>query len=108
MGPLPGRAPGPRSRWPLPQRPPARPVHPRRSIRMRLANARLIDGTGAPPLPDATLVFGERIEAIGLGPPADPPDLDVAGRTVLPGLINAHIHLTFDPTNPDALNAARA
>jgi imidazolonepropionase-like amidohydrolase len=59
--------------------------------------ARLIDGTGAPPLLDAVvLIDGERIVAVGSGL-AVPPDarvIDLGGATLLPGLIDLHTHLT--------------
>ncbi|HBY99363.1 MAG TPA: amidohydrolase family protein [Chloroflexi bacterium] len=61
----------------------------------------IIDGTGAPPLPDAFLrVEGGRISAVGrmsdLREDQGGEDvLALEGRTVLPGLINAHEHLTF-------------
>jgi imidazolonepropionase-like amidohydrolase len=63
-----------------------------------LTGATLIDGTGAAPMPDAAVVIdGERIIAAGprrgLAWPADAQVMDVAGRTLLPGLIDAHDHL---------------
>src|SRR5437762_2467506 len=58
----------------------------------------LIDGTGRPPLTNAVLLIDAgRISAVG---PADkvkaPPGaraLDLKGRTIIPGLINAHGHV---------------
>ena len=63
-----------------------------------LSNARLIDGTGAAPLKDATIVIdGERIEAITRARQSDFPRdaeiIDCAGKTVLPGLIDVHDHM---------------
>ena len=65
-----------------------------------LRGATLIDGTGAPPLRDATLVVQDgRIESITSGaggpPPAAPEVIDATGLTVLPGLIDCHDHLAF-------------
>jgi imidazolonepropionase-like amidohydrolase len=65
-----------------------------------LEGVTLIDGTGAPPLSDATLVVVDgRIAAVGpRGRVKLPPDAqvrDLAGRTVIPGLIDAHAHVTF-------------
>lgn len=59
-------------------------------------NALLVDGTERPPLPDATIVVtGNRIAAAGQGiaVPEHASVLDLRGKTVLPGLIDAHIHL---------------
>src|SRR5262247_525633 len=63
-----------------------------------LTGATLIDGTGAEPVRDAAIAIdGERIAAAGarreVSWPADATVIDVAGRTVLPGLIDAHDHL---------------
>jgi len=63
-----------------------------------LKNARLIDGTGASPVNSATIVIdGNRIievTARNRGDfPADAEIIDVAGMTVLPGLIDCHDHL---------------
>jgi imidazolonepropionase-like amidohydrolase len=62
-----------------------------------LQGARLIDGTGRAPLPDAVVVIdGDRIAAVGpAGKVKAPPGarvIDVKGRTIVPGLINAHGH----------------
>ena len=64
-----------------------------------LTNARLIDGTGAPPRDGVTVtVDGARIAAIDEAGAAQPPPgaqvLDLEGRTLLPGLIDAHVHLS--------------
>lgn len=62
-----------------------------------LLHARLIDGTGADPVEDAHLLLRDgRIALIGPGRPAaaiDAPAYDLAGRTVMPGLIDGHVHL---------------
>jgi imidazolonepropionase-like amidohydrolase len=63
-----------------------------------LKNARLIDGTGASPVPSATIVIdGNRITAVTARNQgnfsADSEVIDVAGMTVLPGLIDCRDHL---------------
>jgi imidazolonepropionase-like amidohydrolase len=63
-----------------------------------LRNARLIDGTGAGPVKDATIVVGDdRISAVTdrshADFPADAQVIDCAGMTVLPGLIDCHDHM---------------
>lgn len=60
--------------------------------------ARIIDGTGADAIENGVLVVRDgRIEAVGAaGAVEAPPDaeqIDVAGRTIMPGLINAHGHV---------------
>ena len=64
-----------------------------------LVGARLWDGTGAPARPATIVVQGKAITAI-LNPgerkwPDDAVVYDVAGKTVMPGLIDLHTHLTF-------------
>lgn len=84
------------------------PDHPS----LLIAGGTVIDGTGAAPLPATdVLVVGDRIEA--LGPQAwarastltDPVErIDATGRTVMPGLIDAHCHITFgEPASNDEL-----
>jgi imidazolonepropionase-like amidohydrolase len=65
-----------------------------------LRGATLIDGTGAPPVRDATLVVQDgRIESIATGAGGSWPSthevIDASGLTVLPGLIDCHDHLAF-------------
>src|SRR5438045_470464 len=63
-----------------------------------LKNARLIDGTGAAPIDGATIVLRDnRIEAVATRSQSDFPGdahiIDLAGMTVLPGLIDCHDHM---------------
>jgi imidazolonepropionase-like amidohydrolase len=70
-----------------------------------LANARLLDGTGAPPRePASVLVRDGRIEAVaGAGdPPAAAQTIDLEGRTLMPGLIDAHAHVLAKLAPPAA------
>jgi imidazolonepropionase-like amidohydrolase len=69
-----------------------------------IQNPNLIDGTGSAVRQASVLVVGDRIEAIG--PRADAAAkerngdslnrLDGRGLTVMPGMIDAHAHCTFD------------
>ncbi len=68
--------------------------------RLALVGGMVIDGYPGPPLHHATvLIEGSKIKTVG---PAEhvviPPGttiIDTSGRTVLPGLIDAHVHLTI-------------
>jgi imidazolonepropionase-like amidohydrolase len=65
-----------------------------------LAHVRVIDGTGATPLDDQTIVIGEgKIQSVGPSGdakvPANAQTLDLQGYTVLPGLVGMHNHLFF-------------
>ena len=67
--------------------------------------ATLIDGTGAKPEEDASIIVeGERIKEVGKGldAPRDAEVIDVAGRTLMPGLIDSHVHLCSNG-DPDIL-----
>ena len=58
--------------------------------------ARIIDGSGKPAIENATLlVRNGRIEAVGkkVKLPPDVERFDVTGKTIIPGLINAHGHV---------------
>ena len=64
-----------------------------------IANARVYDGTGAPPrAPVSILVREGRIAAIGEKVEAESaPVLNARGATVIPGLIDSHVHLGWGP-----------
>ena len=60
----------------------------------------LLDGTGDAPLPDATVVVdGERIVARGRSADVAVPEgatvIEARGRTILPGLIDMHVHTSL-------------
>jgi imidazolonepropionase-like amidohydrolase len=61
-------------------------------------NARIIDGTGKTAIENATLLVRSdgRIEAVGASVkiPAGAQRIDVAGKTIIPGLINGHGHVS--------------
>jgi imidazolonepropionase-like amidohydrolase len=63
-----------------------------------LKNATLIDGTGRDPIPNASVIVeGERIKEVLSRPPgkipSDATTLDCRHQTLLPGLIDAHVHI---------------
>ncbi len=63
-----------------------------------LKNATIIDGTGDDPIPNGSVIVeGERIKEILSGSPGRvPPEatvIDCGRQTLLPGLIDAHIHV---------------
>jgi imidazolonepropionase-like amidohydrolase len=63
-----------------------------------LVGATLIDGSGGPSLPDAAIVVRRgRIESVGTRAGFELPprtvQVDVAGRWIIPGLIDAHAHV---------------
>ena len=56
-------------------------------------NALVYDGTGAPPFPADVAVDGERIALVGCVPAGSGrQEIDVAGRALAPGFIDAHTH----------------
>ncbi len=64
---------------------------------LAIVGGRLIDGYGGSPLHDSVvLVSGNRISAVGTQADTDIPDgarvIDADGRTVMPGLIDLHVH----------------
>jgi imidazolonepropionase-like amidohydrolase len=72
-------------------------------MRTLLDNAKLIDGTGAAPVEGAsvliendTIVFAGRMAASDRPKPGDAEIVDLAGRAVIPGLVEAHIHLSYN------------
>ncbi len=61
-----------------------------------LTHVRIIDGTGAAPIEDQTIVIaGGKIQSIGPTIPDKAQVLDLKGYTVLPGLVGMHNHLFY-------------
>ena len=75
--------------------------------------ARVIDGTGSAPLEQATIIVRNgRIDAVGpsasVQVPAGATVVNLAGKTVMPGMINSHAHIDPDisvrqPPNRDEM-----
>lgn len=67
-----------------------------------IENGNVIDGTGKPPIAAAVLICGQDIRAVGPDAVARAAQLtgcerfDATGMTVMPGLIDAHCHISFD------------
>jgi imidazolonepropionase-like amidohydrolase len=84
------------------QRPQTTPATPQRAT--LLVPARVWDGIENQPHEGwAVLVRGDRIEAVGprgqLNVPSDASTIDLAGTTLLPGLIEGHSHMLLHPYN---------
>lgn len=63
-----------------------------------LVNGTMIDGTGAAPISNATVVVHNGcIQSVGTGYVSKPDAIviDVEGRTILPGFFNTHVHRAF-------------
>lgn len=83
-------------------------------------NGTVIDGNGGEPIPNgAVLLEDNQITAVGtlesLNVPDDAEKIDAEGGTILPGLIDAHVHLMFEAskfaerrTNPFSYNFYQA
>jgi imidazolonepropionase-like amidohydrolase len=70
--------------------------------RVAIRAGRLIDGLGGAPVTDAViLIENDRITAVGRGLaiPSGARVIDLSRSTVLPGLIDAHTHVTSQPEN---------
>jgi len=67
-----------------------------------IQNGALIDGLGGPPLVDAAvLIEGNRIRAVGSMdaislPEADVTTIDAQGGFILPGFVDAHVHIMME------------
>ncbi len=74
------------------------PVH---AETIAFTGARVIDGTGRAPIANGVVVVADgKITAVGTRAhtpiPAGATRIDVTGKTIMPGIVNAHGHLFFD------------
>jgi imidazolonepropionase-like amidohydrolase len=79
--------------------------------RIAFTNATVIDGTGAPPAVKQTILVNrgtieEVFETGSRALPAGVRMVDLTGKFVIPGLIDAHVHVATDPAGQDANAAA--
>jgi imidazolonepropionase-like amidohydrolase len=81
---------------------------------MAIVHGILVDGRSGPPMPDATLLIrGGVIEAVGAAGrvpvPKDAQVIDAAGKTVMPGLADMHVHMQggWDGSSVDLLGYQR-
>ena len=70
-----------------------------------ITHAQIIDGTGAPPKTDMTVVVRDgRIETLGPSNQVDAPigatTLDASRKTLLPGLVMVHEHMFYPTPRP--------
>ena len=74
-----------------------------------IENGNVIDGTGSEIKKESILIKKSNILATGkeadeLGSSNDVRRIDASGKTVMPGLIDSHCHITFDePASNDEL-----
>lgn len=79
-----------------------------------LHNARLIDGTGSDPVPDAVVVIdddkitfaGPAAEAPAVDDTTNPVKVDLGGNTICPGFFDVHVHLSLPGTKGSPVMAA--
>ncbi len=66
-------------------------------MRTLIRDARIFDGTGSPCFDGSVLIEDDRILRIGAITADEPADtvVDAAGRTLMPGMVEAHAHLTW-------------
>lgn len=78
---------------------------------LRFTNVNVFDGSGLPPFPGEVVIRGERIDGVyrlGLAPPAaEDAVIDGQGATLMPGLIEAHAHLTWPSSVERVVNAMK-
>ena len=69
-------------------------------VTLVIRGGQVIDGLGNPPFQADVTITGERISEVGqakLLPGV--PSIDASGQFVMPGLIDAHCHISFDEVN---------
>lgn len=72
-------------------------------MRLRISNARIVDGTGAPAYRGEVTIEGEHIAEVGEASLAPDEVLDAMGQIVAPGFVDVHSHSDFTlPGMPEA------
>ena len=72
------------------------------TIRLAVTGAQLLEGVASAHIPSSTVLIDAegRIAAAGSSPsvpvPAGTPTVQAEGKTILPGLIDGHVHITWD------------
>src|SRR5207248_1550243 len=83
---------------------------PRSDVRLWLANARLLDVTGAGPAERASVLVEDGKVALVATAGEAPPDgcrtIDLGGRMLMPGLVDAHAHVGGAFVKPQTLSGA--
>jgi cytosine/adenosine deaminase-related metal-dependent hydrolase len=68
-------------------------------MRTVVTGGQVFDGTGSPSFPGEVVLEGDRVVEVRAGHSPELLDdvtiIDVAGHTVMPGLVESHAHLTF-------------
>ncbi|TDQ01528.1 amidohydrolase family protein [Labedaea rhizosphaerae] len=77
-----------------------------RPLRTAVRGARLFDGASVTSS-SVVLFDGTRIAAVGQAVPADATVIDLPGTTLLPGLVDPHVHMAFD-SSMDVVGALAA
>jgi imidazolonepropionase-like amidohydrolase len=81
-------------------------------ITLAIVGAQLLDGVSPTPTPSSAVLIGTegRITAVGpsqeVSVPDSVPTIQATGMTLLPGLIDGHVHLTWDKTLYTAYSSA--
>lgn len=84
------------------------PATPHAAGTLRLVGATLVDGTGSPPVPDTEVVLRDGvIESVGPRRDGDRDvrTIDLTGTFLLPGFVDAHVHLSMVRTGAEEQRA---
>jgi imidazolonepropionase-like amidohydrolase len=71
-------------------------------------NAMIFDGSGRASFPGDVLIRGQHVEAVGSVPDArDATVIECHGQTLMPGMVEAHAHLTWPSSVERVINAMK-